>query len=266
MNINKEPVIGIVGGMGPQAGVELCSRITALTGATRDQEHLSVVMMSFPSHIVDRTSFLEGQSVVNPGYNIAAIVRKLELVGASVVGMACNTAYVPEIFDVIVQELQSSNCHVHLLNMPLETCRQIQQEYPHVRKIGIMATNGSYRFSTYPEILRQAGYQVVLPDETFQQQVVHRAIYDDHFGLKSNAREVSPEALLLIDESIDYFRKRGVELIILGCTEFSFVPAIKNVKDMLIIDSTASLAKALVREATTQQVLLAVGPESIASR
>ncbi|MEQ9659939.1 MAG: hypothetical protein RLO00_17505, partial [Fulvivirga sp.] len=58
--------IGIVGGMGPQAGVTLHEAIVRHTSAITDQEHLSVILMTFPRAIQDRTKFLCGLTKENP--------------------------------------------------------------------------------------------------------------------------------------------------------------------------------------------------------
>ena len=105
MDLKEDRVIGIVGGMGPQAGVALFSNIVRFTSATQDQQHLSTILMSFPRHIPDRTLFLEGVAEINPAVNVVNIIRKLESAGASVVGIACNTCHAPAIFDVIAREL-----------------------------------------------------------------------------------------------------------------------------------------------------------------
>ena len=40
----KEKVIGIMGGMGPEAGIDLFSRITSQTHAKCDTDHLHVIL------------------------------------------------------------------------------------------------------------------------------------------------------------------------------------------------------------------------------
>ena len=55
-NINN-PIIGIVGGLGPQAGVDLTSKIIEQTLSRFDQDHISVILISMPSMLVDRTEY-----------------------------------------------------------------------------------------------------------------------------------------------------------------------------------------------------------------
>jgi len=247
---SKDNIIGIVGGMGPQAGVALCNSIVSQTAATIDQEHFSIVLLSFPGQMVDRTAFLEGRSAVNPALNIAGIIRKLEAAGASVAGIACNTCHSPLIFDVLLEELHKANCGVRLLHMPVETCRYIREEHPSIRRIGVMTTNGTYRSGVYVRVLEDHGYEIVNADPVFQDEVIHRMVYDANFGLKSCPKGVTAEVKALMDTALDYFRKKGAEAVILGCTEFSLMELADRVGGLLVVDSTAALARALIREAS----------------
>lgn len=254
MNLEEENVIGIVGGMGPKAGLALFDSILCHTRAVTDQQHLSAILMSFPAHIVDRTSFLEGASHVNPAYNIAEIIRKLERAGAKVAGIACNTSHSPAIYNVILAELYRTNSRVKLVNMPYETCRYIQDNHSHVRRIGVMTTNGTYKSGIYKQLLQSLGYEVVTPDFEFQNNIIHKMIYDQEFGLKSNASGVSAEARSLLDKALRFFRSKRSDLIILGCTDLSFMLTDDIAGDMLVVDSTESLAMALIREAGTLKI------------
>jgi aspartate racemase len=75
-------------------------------------------------------------------------------------------------------------------------------------------------------------------------------IYDPEYGLKSNANPIANKVSSLWDLSMQYFRERGADAIILGCTELSLLPHGGRVNNMLIVDSTVCFAKALIREAT----------------
>src|ERR1700722_10992728 len=187
--MEQNRTIGIVGGMGPQAGNALFESITRQTAAACDQQHLPVILMSFPELIADRTAFLEGRGVENPAFNIARIIARLECGRASIVGMACNTAYVSAIYEVILSELDRNQVRVELLHMPLEACRYIGETLGDSCRVGLMATNGTYRSGVYREAAYTQGFELLLPDPVFQQEVIHRMIYDPRFGIKANACE-----------------------------------------------------------------------------
>jgi aspartate racemase len=73
MNSENRAIIGIVGGMGPHSGFFLANEITDLTKVETDQEHLSTIVMSYPSRIADRSRFLSGKISVNPAYEILTL-------------------------------------------------------------------------------------------------------------------------------------------------------------------------------------------------
>lgn len=250
-NYKKNKIIGIVGGMGPHSGLDLFRNVLCNTKATIDQHHLSVILISFPD-IVDRTSYLEGTIDINPAISIVEIIKKIENAGAEIIGIACNTSHSPEIYNVILKELKKVNSNVKILNMPFETCQYIRNKFPDVKRIGLMTTNGTYRSEIYKKQLEDLGYYVVLPDFNFQNNIIHKMIYDPNFGIKSKSKKVSKEVKSLMNESLLFFEKKKSELIILGCTELSLALNKRKAGNMYIVDSNECLAKALVREAIVQ--------------
>ncbi|MGB0521819.1 MAG: aspartate/glutamate racemase family protein [Flammeovirgaceae bacterium] len=241
-------VIGIAGGMGPKGGAMLFDYILKHTPANCDQEHLPVILMSFPAQIEDRTAFLEGSVAQNPAYDIAALIEKLTHAGAEVIGIPCNTSYTPRIFNVVQEECLRLKLDSVLLNMPLEVINYIEQQYSDTKRIGVLSTNGTYHAQMYKRYLEQKGFTAVVPDPEFQYEVVHPLIYDTDFGLKANTEKVTETAKEYIYQIQRYFRERDTELFILGCTELSMLHDF----DMgaPCVDSTEVLAKALIRAAT----------------
>jgi len=247
--MSKSKVIGIAGGMGPKSGLLLFDYIMKHTKANRDQDHLPVILMSFPEQIQDRTEFLEGKVDQNPAYAIGKLITNLSQAGADVIGIPCNTSHTSTIFNVIEEELRHSNTRVQLLNMPLEVIHYLEKDYKQYQRIGVLSTNGTYHSQLYQKPLENAGFIPVVPDPEFQDQVVHRLIYDPDFGLKAHTERITEKAKEYVERIQAYFLERNAELLIFGCTELSMLYHM----DMKIpfLDSTEVLAKALIREATT---------------
>lgn len=245
--------IGIVGGMGPQAGVALLNKIIAHTPATVDQEHLSTVLASFPTNLVDRTAFLTGAVATNPAYGIANVIHKLYTVGARLIGIACNTAHAPTIYDVMMNELCRKKIDVTMVHMPLETCRAIQVHYPHAKRVGVMATTGTYVAGIYNALLKSFGYQVIRPDVGFQRDVIHSMIYDHQFGIKRNAQPIAREVFLRAAQAMLFFKEAGADVIIIGCTELSLVFNEHYTADIPFVDASTVLANALIQRAISHQ-------------
>lgn len=250
MNLEDDNIIGIVGGMGPHAGLALFDNILKHSDAETDQQHLSVMLMSMPKYIGDRTLFLEGVLNINPAINLAKIIKKLEKAGAKIIGMACNTVYSPAIFDAILKELRQAESKVRVLNMPHETCRYIKLHHKNINRIGIMTTNGTYKSEIYKNELLRYGYQVIVPDYDFQNDVIHKMIYDPDYGIKAKPQLISKEVRLLMDKALLYFQQNKADAIILGCTDLSLMLTKTRKKGILILDSTEILAKALIEEVT----------------
>jgi aspartate racemase len=241
-------IIGVVGGMGPESGIYLCNQLIAQTRADADQEHFPFILMSLPRLIGDRSAYLAGQHMDNPAYEILDIIGKLEKAGADIIGITCNTAHSPAIYDVILKELKRQESPVRLLNMPEETCYNLKENFPLIKRVGLMTTNGTYNSGIYESLLAGMGYDVVLPDPGFQDAVIHRAVYDPEFGIKANPGKCSGELNLLLTKAVDFFEEQQAQAVILGCTEFSLVN-MSSRSNLLFIDSSASLAEALLREA-----------------
>ncbi len=249
-NHGEEKVIGIVGGMGPHAGAALFNGILRNTRASTDQQHLSAILMSFPGEIVDRTLFLEGKTTVNPAFRIVKVIKKLEAAGAELVGIACNTCHALPIYDVIMEELDKINSPVKMINMPVETCRTIAEKYYGARRVGVMATNGTYKSGLYRRLLREWGFDIVQPRAEFQNDIIHRMIYDPEFGIKAQGGFISSQVQGLMEKAIDYFKEQDTDAIILGCTELSLTVTGSKIRGIQMVDSTECLARALVKEAT----------------
>ena len=70
-------MIGVIGGMGPYAGIDLIKKILDMTKATSDQEHIPLSLISVPHLIEDRTAFLLRKSQTNPGIVLSKIAMQL---------------------------------------------------------------------------------------------------------------------------------------------------------------------------------------------
>lgn len=252
--MKKDQIIGIVGGVGPYAGVDLANKIHNLTDSDKDQNHLSIAILSMPGQIEDRTSFLLGETDINPAIAVSEIIKKLESIGATIIGIPCNSMHSPEIFGVIQAELRKANSRVKLLNMIHEVVHFIQVNHPNIRNVGVLSTTGLYKMNVYKNNLEQAGFNVLLPPKAIQDEKVHKAIYDPGYGIKAHADPVTEIARKDLHDVINYLQSEGTEAIVLGCTEICLAFHDKVIADTILIDSTLVLAKALIREAASHKL------------
>lgn len=252
--MSNEKIIGIVGGVGPYAGLDLCRKIHDQTEANIDQEHLSVALLSLPSQIADRTAFLVGESKVNPAYAITKIILQLETMGAGVIGIPCNASHSPQIFEVVLEELKKAGCRVKLVHMIEETAVFMRDYFPWVEKVGVLVVTGTYKAKVYQNILEAKGFQVIMPDEFIQNNFVHPAIYDPGYGIKAHSNPATETAREMLLKAIAHLQSKDVGAVVLGCTEMPLAITEKVIGDTVMIDTSLVLARALVREVAPEKL------------
>jgi aspartate racemase len=248
--------IGIVGGMGPHAGVLLTELILDSTDATMDQQHLPSILLSYPDRIPDRTRYLSGEGA-DPAPAIVEIIVQLESLGVRVAGLPCNTAHAPAIFDRVLDQIRARAPRIELLHLVHETVKAISSRAPAANRIGVLATLGTYASGLYDGVLQTFDYEAVLPDPEARKSLVHRALYDPVIGIKAHPSPVHPEALKLLDRAVEHLVDRGAEAVILGCTELSIAWRGRDAGAVPVVDSTLELARALVRRTAPDRLRLA---------
>lgn len=222
-----EKIVGILGGMGPLATADLFKKITLLTRAASDNEHLRVVIDS-NAKIPDRTSaILSGGA--DPVPQMLSALRNLERCGADVILMPCNTAH------HFLPRLQTET-NVPFLNMIETTVARCKELFPG-KTAGLWATSGTVKSGVYTDVLAREGVACVLPTEA-EQAVMMDAIYRVKGGetLRDSAA---------FDGLAASMGARGADYFILGCTELPIVYDMLHLKGNFI-DPTAELARAAI--------------------
>ena len=235
--MKKMKTIGIIGGVGPEATVDLYRWIIRLTPARKDQDHIPTIIFSYPQ-IPDRTeALLYGGEDPTP-YLIKA-VKVLEKAGADFIAMPCNTGH--KFLPQVRKKIQTP-----ILDMIKETRKFISQNYPNVRKIGLLATTGTIKTRVYHDVFEPKGFEIIVPSEKLQEENVMEAIYGEK-GIKAGFTDDHPKELMRVVAS--YLHKQGSEAVIMGCTEIPLV--LEDGDDVLVplINPTRILAQAAVREA-----------------
>lgn len=240
-------MIGIVGGVGPYAGLDLLLKVYDNTLAGKDQEHLDTILLSLSSSILDRTEYLVGIVKENPGLAIAKVIQQLEKAGAVVTGIPCNTAHVEEIFRTTEKNVRETGGRIRILHMIRETVSFIAETLPGIQKIGILSTTGTYRSGVYKDALEMEKYTVYIPTPDMQEELIHPAIYHDDYGIKTVSNPIQETAKGNLLQGFQYLKELGAEAVILGCTEIPLAFPENRVMGMVTIDPTMVLARALIR-------------------
>ena len=214
------PIIGVIGGVGPWAGLDFLRKIFANTIAIRDQDHLNCALISCPSIIPDGTVFLledKGEEL-NPAFGMFESARRLYLAGARIAAVACNTAHADRIFSPFLALVKEALPGLEIVNM-LDTCALYVRESLRIKRLGLLATIGTHQSGVYREYFKgEDGFSLLEPDSSGQKNI-HEAIYNEDFGIKAHSDGIEPRAKELITGEIHRLIERGAEAVILGCTE-----------------------------------------------
>ncbi len=243
--------IGIIGGVGPEAGTLLHRYVieeTANVGVSCDQDHRRVYHLSDSPSITDRTKFLKGEVDENPAEGAFKVGKILDdigfAVGRLVVGVPCNTFHSPKIWGRFMDLVRDGGLkNIEILNMIEETGRMIKEAYPDLETVGLMSTTGTRETRIYHEMLEAMGLSVV---ETDSQDELHQTIYDPEFGIKA-VSPVSDRAVKNFEGFARELKEKGAEVIIQGCTEIPIAfGGASEFEDVPLVDPMRALAKAMV--------------------
>ena len=222
--------IGILGGMGPLATADLFRKITCLTKADCDNDHIRVYIDS-NARIPDRTAAILAGGT-DPVPEMTSALRHLEACGADCIIMPCNTAH------YFLPQLQAKT-EIPFLSMLSATAKTCAAKFPG-KTAAILGTKGTLATGLYDRALETESVRFLLPEETERDELM-RLIYDVVKASKPLLPETEAWRALL-----DGLRARGADYFILGCTELPILADTLPVSGPFV-DPTAELAKAAIR-------------------
>ena len=215
-------VIGVIGGMGPAATIDLLEKIYAIAKGKPEQEQVRVLVDIDPT-IPDRTLAILNNQREEIIAHLLRNARGLVGQGADLLAMPCNTAH------AFIKDLERE-LSVPILNIVEVTVQEISGS----GSVGLMATDGTLAADLYAGQLRKRGVEVILPPPA-EQAILMEAIY----AFKEGEHSVSAKAVI---DLYCQLLKAGAEQVIAACTELPLMLADQS----KVIDPTALLAKTLV--------------------
>jgi aspartate racemase len=226
---NKNKIIGILGGMGPAATADLLSKIIELTPAKRDSDHLRIIIDNNPQ-IPDRTAAILGKGK-NPVEELIKTAKNLEKAGANLIAVPCIS------FHYFYGQVQEK-VNPPIINVIFEVAKYIKEEFPKLKRLGLMATKGTIEGQLFQKYLLDT--EILVPAEMDK---VMEAIYE----IKGGAVEVPRRKLLNIAKDL---ATNGAEAILGGCTE---IPLVLKEEDLHFpfIDPIQILARVVIKEASS---------------
>jgi aspartate racemase len=231
-----EKIIGILGGMGPEATIDLYTKIVKGTKVKKDQDHLCILIDNNPK-IPDRTLAIKKKGP-SPLPQLIRSAKILENAGADFIIIPCVTAH------YYLKPLQK-RIKIPILHLIEISVQYLKTKWKGISKIGLLATTGTIQTGLFQKALSHTGIGVVLPDPEIQENWVMEAIYGKQ-GIKvTGPTENSRRLILKASEKLVHL---GAQAIIAGCTE---VPLVLKDGDLSVplIDPVSILAKAAIERA-----------------
>jgi aspartate racemase len=198
--------LGVLGGMGPAATLDLLAKIQAYTAAETDQDHIRVLVDINPK-VPDRNG-----SGGAAGPVLAEMAGALAGAGADVLAIACNTAHA---YGDLIQRA----CGLPLIDM-IQTGACAARETGAAR-VGVLGTRGAIKL--YREYLAAQGLGMVTLDSADQ-----AAFMELIYQIKAGAR--GPEVRAQMVGLAGRLAAAGAEVVLAGCTEAPLVMGAEDLK------------------------------------
>jgi aspartate racemase len=198
-----DKVLGVLGGMGPLASAQFMLRLTLLTPAATDQEHIPAVLWSDP-RVPDRGAAMRPTGA-DPLPWLLRGIEGLKRAGCGAIVVPCNTAHLW--YDAMVQVAELPMPHI--VDAAAADLARIGLR-PGL--IGLMGTATTLRSKLYQQRLGDLGWDCIEPTDEQMTRLVSPAI------ALVKANQVA-DAYAPLAEVVNALAARGAAAVVLGCTE-----------------------------------------------
>ncbi len=211
-------MIGILGGMGTQAGLDFCNKLAVLNRGKIDQEYPLFLLYNKsnipgrPESIGVQTGNISNSKPLKKNKKkyqavLNSLLRGCKLLqknNCKFIVIPCNTAHYW--YDDLKKKIK-----IPIINMPYEVFKVTKKTCRKNSKIGLLATEGTLKTGVYNKIFDK-DYNLELPTESLQKNCVNKAIKLVKMGnVKLAEKTIRP--------AIQYLLNQKCKKIILGCTE-----------------------------------------------
>ena len=244
-------MIGILGGMGTQAGLDFCNKLAVLNRGKIDQEYPLFILYNKsnipgrPESIGIQTGKISNKSNINnkKKYNkvLESLLKGCKLLEKNkckFIVIPCNTAHYW--YDDLKKKI-----NVPIINMPKEVFKFTKKQCKNNTKIGLLATEGTLKTGVYNKFFEKK-YQLILPNVKIQKEKVNKAIKFVKMGnIRAAEKSIKP--------AINYLIRNKCKKIILGCTElpiaiFAFKSFSKVKSSKIFLDPNLILANSSMKK------------------
>ncbi len=196
-------VLGVLGGMGPLASAHFMARLTLLTPAERDQDHVPAILWSDP-RVPDRGLARRGAGP-DPLPVLVRGLRGLEAAGCGAVAIPCNTAH------GWIDGMRAA-LTVPILHIVDAAAAELRRQAIPPGPVGVMGTAATLEMRLYQDPLAAAGWPCLMPTSEEMDRLVNPAIA----AVKANR---IGDAYAPLVEAVRALQARGAQAVVLACTE-----------------------------------------------
>ena len=232
-------MIGILGGMGTQAGLDFCNKLAVLNRGKIDQEYPLFVLYN-KSNIPDRKQNLKKYKKILKSLEDGC--KFLQKNKCKFISMPCNTAHYW--YNDLKRKIK-----IPILNMPELVFQNASKNLKKNSKIGLLATETTIKTNIYDKCFKNK-FKLLIPSKKIQINNVNKSIKFVKMGRTKEAEKA-------LRPAIEYLLKENCKKIILGCTELPIaVFAYKSFKkaklSKIFLDPNLILAEASMRKYKNQ--------------
>jgi len=228
-------MIGILGGMGTQAGLDFCNKLAKFYRGKLDQDYPMFVLFN-KSNTPRRPENLKKYNKILKELVVGC--KMLEKNKCKFIVMPCNTAHYWH------KDIQKK-IKVPLLSMPKEVYLYTSKTCKKNSKIGILCTEATLKTKIYNKYFDKK-FNLISPNKNMQKNSVNKAI---NFVKRGKVKEAEK----ILKPAVNYLIKQKCKKIILGCTElpiaiFAYKSFKKAKESKLFIDPNLLLAEVCMKK------------------
>ena len=228
-------MIGILGGMGTQAGLDFCNKLAVLNRGKTDQQYPLFILYN-KSNIPKRPENLK--KYYNVLKSLVAGCNLLKKNKCKFIVMPCNTAHYW--YDDLQKKIK-----IPIISIPKEVYLHTKKTCKKNSKIGILSTEATLKTGIYSRYFDK-NFKLISPEKSLQTKYVNKAIKYVKLGKVKDAEKA-------IKPAINYLMKIKCKKIILGCTElpiaiFAYKSFKKIKKSKVFIDPNLLVANVSMKK------------------
>tara|TARA_Y100000817_G_scaffold203856_1_gene159725 strand:- start:606 stop:1304 length:699 start_codon:yes stop_codon:yes gene_type:complete len=228
-------MIGILGGMGTQAGLDFCNKLAKLNRGKMDQKYPMFILYN-KSNTPKRPENLK--KYTNVLKELVAGCKMLQKNKCKFIVMPCNTAHY---WHADIQK----KINVPLISMPKEVYNYTSKTCKKNSKVGILCTEATLKTKIYNNYFDK-NFQLISPSKNIQKKSVNKAIKLVKMGKVKDAEKA-------IKSSVNFLIRKKCKKIILGCTElpiaiFAYKSFKKAKESKTFIDPNLLLAEICMKK------------------